>query len=78
MAKGATSQEMMFSPSSLHSILSQSGAYFKKSFLTSFMEQVWPLTKFFLFAFGKKLFISMTGKLMTPPWESNILFCSFQ
>ena len=39
------------------------------------VQQVWPLTRFFLFPFCKKSLICPKGKSMTPLW-GNPIFCS--
>ena len=42
------------------------------------LQQVWPLTHFFLFPFCIKSLICLEGKSITPYWGDTILFSSSQ
>ena len=46
--------------------------------LVTVVNQVWPLTQFFLFPLAKKILICMEGKSMTPNQENTSLFSSSQ
>ena len=46
--------------------------------LSSRTSQVWPLTKFFLLAFCRKLLICLEGKSMTPRWGNTLVIHSYQ